>query len=408
MEEPPNFRGYCHEGDVFFGTYYGLASPLRRVNVIRSVLECRNRCFCNYGLPNPQQQPKAVAPTRETWVNNNHNYAWTFTVDRRNTISHATRQDSEAPFQSRLYRMNEFPGPYASHVLANYRGWDDVGISRSNLIRCGGPLPHFNLQPFDTHEFANNQELCAMQLAGGNPAANAGAYCHRSLPLSDNERVISFADDMTPRRDWTWSGNFFLTAGIRFHCWKNCICNHRTTKKNFVDPQVKMWQWLIEKNLPPITMLIGSGNLYPLGSSTDAKGKTRTDSRSGNAPTVECAATVDESCSLPWPIEILGPVPKKLINLLPPKPPATVGWEPAKVCGNDCTSNTDCGTDCLCRIPSTEEAKSLGIDPIAPPALCMDISSIFGRSLESQEQTACLCNSTYIAPACCHSRNGKL
>lgn len=86
----------------------------------------------------------------------------------------------------------------------------DVGLASYNRPICGGPLPTFTLpHPFDIHEFASNQALCATQLAGGKPFANAGAYCHKipsAGPSSDGgdmPRVISFADDQTPRLDWT-------------------------------------------------------------------------------------------------------------------------------------------------------------------------------------------------------------
>ena len=72
----------------------------------------------------------------------------------------------------------------------------DVGILQSNQIRCGGPLPSLPLPvPFSNQDFADNRDLRAVQLSGGNPAANAGASCFRINPI---ERIISFADDMTP------------------------------------------------------------------------------------------------------------------------------------------------------------------------------------------------------------------
>lgn len=101
------------------------------------------------------------------------------------------------------------------------------------MIECGGPLPIFDLTgPWNVAEFANNQELCAVQLSGGNPAANAGGYCYRDGNLG---KLVAFADDMTPRWDWTWSSyrTFLATASLRFHCWKNCLCSQRSKKKNY-------------------------------------------------------------------------------------------------------------------------------------------------------------------------------
>ena len=408
----PNLRGYCQNGDVFFSSIAGLADRWTQLKGLRSYLECRNRCFCNDGLPDPLQQPKEVAETRKTFVPPNRHSRYTISVDRRTSA-----QGRWPNLATRIYSSSNNPndlGHQPGSSFAMHVQFEDVGILPSNMISCGGPLPDFPLPPpFDGHDFATNQALCAVQLSGGNPAANAGGYCHRIEPLSTGERVVAFADDMTPRLDWTWSGttgaSFFHTASIRFHCWKNCICRDRTRKKNYMDPQVQMWEWLVE-NLPDVKdlMSFGTGNRYPMGSSTDAKGKTRTSARGGNQRAAECADTQapTETCAIPWPFEILGPVPKELLKFSPPKPPAIAGWDANKACGNQCSGNGDCGSDCLCRRPSVEEAKTLGVDPVVPLAMCLDIGSVFGRSLEGQVSIECLCNTTYIASECCHSRDG--
>ena len=67
----PNFHGYCNEGDVFFSRYSGLNTPETQGDDARKLLECRNRCFCNYGLPDPQQQPQTVPVTRKTFSERN-------------------------------------------------------------------------------------------------------------------------------------------------------------------------------------------------------------------------------------------------------------------------------------------------------------------------------------------------
>lgn len=65
----PNFGGYCHNVDVFFGNLRvdGAFGGLRTKRLVRAMLECRNRCFCDHGLEDRNQQPKAVAITRNTW-----------------------------------------------------------------------------------------------------------------------------------------------------------------------------------------------------------------------------------------------------------------------------------------------------------------------------------------------------
>lgn len=372
-----NIGGYCQSNDVFFSRRLGdHASLLNVVGSVRNLLECRTRCFCNYGLADPLEQPKAVAVTRKTFDPPFRHPRYTIAVDRRE-IARIRRPAKATRMYINHLREDEYP-PWRLHLQ-----YEDAGILQSNRIECAGHLPDFPLPPpFNGHDFTGNQALCAVQLSGGNPAANAGGYCHRTEPITSAERVVSFADDMTPRLDWTWSAttgsSFFLMASIRFHCWKNCLCIDRTKKKSFLDPQVAMWQWLV-KSVPREMLSTGTGNPFPMGSSTDAIGRPRTSSKGGNAPSVECAASPDSSktCALPWPVEILGPVPKELLKLSPPKPPM-VGWESERKCGNSCSSNNDCGSDCLCRIPSVEEAKILGVDPVVPRALCLDIGSIFG------------------------------
>ena len=302
--------------------------------------------------------------------------------------------------------------------------FSNFGIWPSNQIVCAGPLPDFPLPGgWDQHHFPNNQALCATQLSGGDPAANAGGYCHYNnynIHSIYAGNVVSFADDQTPRLDWTWSGHtgssFRSSAAIRFHCWKNCQCWMPHKQKNYLDPLVPMWEWLVE-NLPPGFISIGKGNRFPMGSSTDDRGKPRTTFRRGNVRSAKCAANTNlhGECELPWPNDILGPVPAEVMKIaLRGQPPAIESEPHAPIadqnrsCGNGCTGNNECGTDCLCRMPSIAEAKALGVDPVAPRALCLTVASIFGRSLEDQGQFGCLCNATYIAPECCLSRDGKI
>lgn len=98
----PNFRGYCNEGDVFFSHNSGLHDPDTEGDVARKTLECRNRCFCNFGLPDPQQQPKTVALTRKTFGTDN--LAVTMHLDRSNN-----RMRMQAEIVTRIYyRMEAF------------------------------------------------------------------------------------------------------------------------------------------------------------------------------------------------------------------------------------------------------------------------------------------------------------
>ena len=437
----PNLLGYCHDGDVFFGLDNRMLAPpgantlfahvWGTINVdaydfvqfsmsARNFLECRNRCFCNYGLEDPFQQPRQVATTRKTIDQPGATRQYSVALDRYPAHPYSAIKPA-----TRLYFLKKTPsvnlnnpGPPALSYVHQ-----DVGLAADNKPICEGPLPTFALPyPFDIHEFGSNQALCATQLAGGKPAANAGAYCHM-VPLAespallgDMPRVISFADDQTPRWDWTWSPGsgaaFFDVAALRFHCWKNCLCPRPPKSRNYLDPMQGMWEWMME-NMPRNSVATNRGSKYPMGSSTDANGIIRTKYRGGTSTSQRCAATPDEpgSCEIPWPVEILGPVPNAVKRLPPSQPqsPAVEAWSQKGTCGNKCSGMRDCGEGCLCRMPSMEEVRASGVDPVMPAALCLGLGSVFGRDLGIlEEQVECLCNATYVAPACCHSRDGVI
>ena len=160
--------------------------------------------------------------------------------------------------------------------------------------------------------------------------------------------------------------------------------------------------------LPQSGFSVGRGNRNPLGSSTDARGRSKTSASGGNQPAAQCTADLDspDTCSIPWRIDIMGPVPDSIAKLTPPLPLSPDG-NTNQQCGNRCDSNANCGSDCLCKIPSVEEAQALGLDPIPAIAICITLASVFGRSLdEPSGQVECLCNATYISAECCHTRDG--
>ena len=399
----PNLGGYCEGGDVAFEEFGSSNRRPLNLRYIRSLLECRSRCFCSRDRLDPSreitEQPKGVPVTRKTF-------------------------SGPLPSEGRAISISmEKKGPAGwakpellTRVLINAPGYPpgstggtDVGILPANMIECGGPLPNFDLTgPWNVAEFANNQELCAVQLSGGNPAANAGGYCHRDGNLG---KLVAFAEDTTPRWDWTWSsyGTFLTTASLRFHCWKNCLCVQRSKKANYNDPLIPMWDEILAR-MPADSLSITKGNRNPLGSSTDAKGNIKTSASGTNQPAAQCVANATNpgTCTIPWLTDIMGPIPDRVAELAHPQPPAP-NWDQNKQCGNKCESNSDCGSDCLCRIPSTQEAHSLGVDPVASAALCLSLASVFGRSLDHHKAPVeCLCNATYTAPECCQSRDGMV
>ena len=367
-----NLGGYCEGDDVAFEfAAWSIPAVITHINhprYIRPFLECRSRCFCNHGLHNPYEQPKLAPVTRKSFSGAlpNAGQALTIPVDRKTYASLAR------PVLLTRVLLNR-PNPSQGN---------DVGIRPSNMIQCGGPLPVLDLPgPWDIREFADNQRLCAVQLSGGATAANAGAYCHRD---GTAEKLVAFADDMTPRWDWTWSSSatFLQTASLRFHCWKNCLCTVPSKKPNYKDHLIPMWDHMLKK-FSHTGLLITKGNRNPLGSSTDVIGNIKTSSSGGNLPETQCAAGSAwnllnaKTCSIPWPTEIMGPVPVSVAKLTPPQPLSS-DWNPNKQCGNRCDSNSDCGSDCLCKVPSPEEAHSLGVDPVAAITICITFASVFG------------------------------
>ncbi|KAL8871800.1 MAG: hypothetical protein Q9174_002448, partial [Haloplaca sp. 1 TL-2023] len=328
-----NYGGYCEGGDVAFSLarwdfreQYNAAS---RYRYIRSLLECRTRCFCNHGLADVNEQPKLVPTSRSTFSGPLPN------EDPKDTIPVDTRTPATPARPLLMTRI----------LMNTPRKVFDVGILRTNLIQCGGPLPQFDLPgPWTATEFQNNLDLCAVQLSGGNASANAGAYCHRDGTLG---KVVTFADDMTPRKDWTWSSPEFLNvAALRFHCWKNCLCAPPSRKPNYVDPLIPMWDFLLER-LPQSGFIVNGGNRNPGGSSTDARGKSITSLTGASGQRTvqqECPADPDEpaKCTVPWRTDLMGPVPDAVAKLAPPAPlPPT--YDAAKQCGNRCDSNAECG-----------------------------------------------------------------
>lgn len=181
-----------------------------------------------------------------------------------------------------------------------------------------------------------------------------------------------------------------------------------------MNPMLGMWEWMLE-SMPRNLIATTKGSKYPMGSSTDSNGITRTRYKGGAGTNQRCAANPDKPgrCEVPWPVEILGPVPKavKSVPLPPSRPqsPAVEAWDQKKVCGTKCSGMRDCGENCVYRMPSMEEVRASGADPVMLAALCLGLGSVFGRELGSLEkQVECLCNATYIAPACCHSKDGMV
>jgi hypothetical protein len=128
---------------------------------------------------------------------------------------------------------------------------------------------------------------------------------------------------MTPRVEWTWN-NFRASAAIRRHCRAFCRC-HGGQKKGStrIDPSIKLWrftddmEWLIGHSQD------GSVKLLDASGSDGASFSVHTDSGNTvskysftilppqtNGPVSgSCGADGKQFCPMPWPKDLLGPIP---------------------------------------------------------------------------------------------------
>ena len=135
---------------------------------------------------------------------------------------------------------------------------------------------------------------------------------------------------------------FLFSAAVRFHCWRNCICQDRSELNNSLDDLRCECGSGSCKHTPRCT---SEKETY---TQTDSKGKPRTSSRGADNPSSRCAATLDKPATCtPWPFEILAPLPKVLEKLVSVDPPPVEEWDRGKTCGNVCSDYNDCGADCL-------------------------------------------------------------
>ncbi|KAI9807308.1 MAG: hypothetical protein M1833_000051 [Piccolia ochrophora] len=198
-----------------------------------------------------------------------------------------------------------------------------------NKVICTGGAPSFELPaPFERTRFYKAQHICANAFSGGYMHANAGAYCHRkrasTWTLYPKERYRSdvwFADEMTPRLEWTWSHNFRFAAQLRDFCWRRCACddgletirdpNTRRIFTLFQDlhivPRDVHGQMFLRRTvgpnsaapLPPGAQPGAQDIVVPLNEETRNDGVV-------NA----CGFSHHAACAPhKWPVDLLGPIP---------------------------------------------------------------------------------------------------
>ena len=180
-----NFGAYCVDDEVecLLLTAFDDSSPRTSANLhetqppdawARLLLECRTRCFCNFGLQDPRQKPKRATYHDRTVLTN---FMDIYHDNRRGlTLDSPTLEIQLAPrvpdFTTSIHLRSQLATQLRIRPPRDKDSWVfdlSTGIHPANYIECDGDLPRFTLPPpFSQADFEDNAELCAVPLAGGN------------------------------------------------------------------------------------------------------------------------------------------------------------------------------------------------------------------------------------------------
>ena len=215
---------------------------------------------------------------------------------------------------------------------------------------------------------------------------------------------------MTPRHDWTWTGgNLRFVASLRWHCSRVCVCWDDPSHDNMT---TNLWQIL-----EGLSIINQDRSLYLISKAIDGRTQILPSQTGPNPPAGTCGASGTEFCPLSWDFKAWGPAPTAPVgatDIIKPQAPSTN----ISVCGNKCHQPSDCGTtdhqySCSCALPTTADIRNLGLDPIAPVAICIALfaTSIKSNSLNGRNSPrfadyndmphTCKCNATLTADECC-------
>ncbi|KAL9576579.1 MAG: hypothetical protein Q9212_006983, partial [Teloschistes hypoglaucus] len=227
------------------------------------------------------------------------------------------------------------------------------------------------------------------QLMTNNRGANAGGYCHRSgtpasspsaipalspsaIPASSpsasvtERREVWFSDEFTPRYDWSWSGNFYLSAALRSYCWFRCTCQNNPQRENLTDAVIPSRLFQVLARSAFSQNADGSINLVGTGSQTSQL-QVLPPQNGPNPPAGSCGTDKRQFCDMKWPAYFLG-------STLPQTPPdatqilpAAAGSHNLTQCGSFCHRLQDCGggpgieegAACKCVDPSPADRQRL-------------------------------------------------
>lgn len=142
-------------------------------------------------------------------------------------------------------------------------------------------------------------------------------------------------------------------------------------------------------------------------------------------PAGTCGPDKRQFCPMEWP-KAIGPIPRTPIGatLIVKSPAAAaVPSDNFTQCGQYCHGPQDCGSSdadgqCFCAVPSPQDARTLGLDVVAPVPVCLVLAGLAVESLAGRDERKyldergmeyqCPCNSTYTAPVCCGSSDGMV
>lgn len=270
--------------------------------------------------------------------------------------------------------------------------------------------------------------------------ANAGGYCHRGEDTNGwPTRRVWFSDEFTPRYEWTWGGGHFLgSAAIRYHCWQRCACARNPTKEDmtsslFGTPVMRLsTDFWIEENNKDRSMTLNAGGdrtapHHPKGTMNVLPAQTVARNRLNpdEPPAGTCCPDKRQFCPMKWP-KAIGPIPQTPVGATQIIKAPTFVAAPSDnftQCGQYCHKPQDCGSSnaddhCFCAVRSPQDARTLGLDVVAPVPVCLVLAGLAVTSLAGRDvikylderglEYECPCNGTYTHTACCGSKDGTV
>ncbi|KAI9673214.1 MAG: hypothetical protein M1817_003077 [Caeruleum heppii] len=402
----------------------------------RLLLYCRNRCYCADAQQTLTTQPVRVPWYYEVQIRRLEKYV--INIDRWDDWDHNSWPAKAAHVNyNNLLIVTHIARQHLHDPMLGEIGPQRVAIHPNNFITCNGPLPTFPLPPpWTASHFADLHKFCAVQLSGGNREANAGGYCHRNGDLSAE---VAFADEMTPRLDWTWDA-FLGSAAMRFHCYQYCRCLNEPPVRTIAP----LWRFLAGANIE----LRSTGAVYMVPTGADRSGQPAVPILVLPPPTAggprragTCGPDGRQFCPMAWPSDVLGPKPTgppPAPTHTRPKssaPPVNEAGVQLPTCGAECLTNRDCSAaaagssePCRCVAVGEATAREKGLDPIFPKALCILVSQALASGIKGgkpglkrredqpveegatkeRDILACACNATYVSAGCCESAEGMV